>query len=100
MWVEIGHTAGLDLPSGQGHLVALPSASELTTRFNIPADVPLADALASVLDALPYHIQDGHIPAWIKSDNSDLQSLLLKHFDIPAKKNTRPTKWGQRSMKP
>lgn len=82
MKVEIGHKG---VPHGNGE--------RTVTTFVIPEGVSEREALASIHDALPYHLEEGTTPYWIESDSDNLQALLADDLGCSPKKNKRPKSW-------
>lgn len=96
MRVEIGHRSGVEAQEGtEGKTLYAPVEGERTTSFNIPDGTDASEAAASIRDALGYHIQSEGDVAWVRSDNKDLEHLVMAQLGVDRRKNRRPVNWGQ-----
>lgn len=95
MHVEIGHRSGLDARETEQGTFYAPVDGERTTTFKIPDGVSVEDAVASIKDALGYHIAEDGKAIWVKADHKDLEWALADHFGIDRRANRRPINWGQ-----
>lgn len=95
MLVEIGHSSGLESQETDQGTFYAPVDGERTTTFKIPDGISISEAVASVKDAIGYHIAEGGKPVWVKADHKDLEWALADYFEIDRRANRRPVNWGQ-----
>lgn len=95
MYAEIGNAAALDAREQDGRKNYFAVDGNRTTTVRVPEGVGVSEAFQSIIDALQHHIQPGHQPVWVESDNNALRDLLLDHFKIRSEDNVRPLEWGK-----
>jgi hypothetical protein len=102
MYVKIGNDHALegyrDAQSDDPNLLRFREApGERITSFTFPPDTDLQQALNAVIASMGHQMVHDARPAWVESDISALEDLIVQHYGV--NKNKRPATWGQEVAK-